>query len=977
MSQGGGHTDPVHRTVPTDRWFAAAAGIIVGLVYLLTMARTVSFWDSGEYIACSWIAGIPHPPCVPLFVLLGRFSTLLFGFIPDIATRTNLMCVIAGAVSMALLARLTQRWSVRMGLPPSLYRPVSVAAALLAGFSFTVWQNNNAMETYAISECIAVTAIWVFDIWIVRTEELRPADRQLYLVLYLLTMAVGVHLAALIAVPGIAVIYALSAAKGRSTLWRSPRFLATALGLMVLAFSVHLYMPLRAVQRPEINETDPSDWPAFRSALAREQYGQVSVFDRKGPVPEQIAQYFRYLSWQSGLPQSWDRMLGAAGTPLFFAIRFAITISALWGCVLLWRRNRRILLYVGTIFLMASAFFIFYLNFKTGPIASSTGEVRERDYFYADSFALFAVFAAFGAGAFLRTATRRDEAAWAVMLLPVASLAGNYFMCDRSRDVVARDYGINLLESCSEGAVLITNGDNDTFPLWFAQSVLGVRRDVIVSNLSLMNTDWYLYQLLDRDPALIPFGDLGLVDSMRPVFIWGPHFFHVTQDGMPLLSETDSGILRSVFPQAWPWAIRRGDFALALPGESYGVQGSIGMQDLVMLSMVARRDIHGRDIYLAGTVAEDSRIYVEPYLIMEGIAFRVGDEPGTGMVDVGRSWSLMDSYRFEGLDDPGIFKDDQAVLLARNYVLAYHRLVDAHYDGGSADSAGIALARAESLFVAMPSEWMQFLPTHALLAARLVDGIQGCDSAASYILSAADRLAGFASARSDSRLSQTAVLLGQVAMDYDRESQLERVVDSLQPGTAANVWLQVEVDLHFGNHIGAWNELRGFEETHPGDPTIAFLRSEMDSYLETTDRMDRFDLQNSAVSTIVQAGDTARVGDALDAMISFLAAGEAGSAYACGAYYSAALEEPGAGSLLSGFAASIADDPAVAEARAEWFTLESVRTSPGILAWECARLGEHALCYAALARTDATEETLGRMLADPAAYARGMSAPAL
>jgi len=272
---------------------------------------------------------------------------------------------------------------------------------------------------------------------------------------------------------------------------------------------------------------------------------------------------------------------------------------------------------------------------------------------------------------------------------------------------------------------------------------------------------------------------------------------------------------------------------------------------------------------------------------------------------------------------------------------------------------------------------MQFLPTHALLAARLVDGVQGCDSAASYILSAADRLAGFASARSDSRLSQTAVLLGQVAIDYDREGQLERVVDSLQPGTAANVWLQVEVDLHFGNHIGAWNALRGYEETHPGDPTIDFLRSEMDAYLETTDRMDRFDLQNSAVSTIVQAGDTARVSDALDAMISFLAAGEAGSAYACGAYYSAALGEPGAESLLSGFAAAIADDPAGAEAMAEWFSLESVRTSPGILAWECARLGEDALCYAALARTDATEETLGRMLADPAAYARGMAAPAL
>jgi len=80
---------------------------------------------------------------------------------------------------------------------------------------------------------------------------------------------------------------------------------------------------------------------------------------------------------------------------------------------------------------------------------------------------------------------------------------------------------------------------------------------------------------------------------------------------------------------------------------------------------------------------------------------------------------------------------------------------------------------------------------------------------------------------------------------------------------------------------------------------------------------------------------------------------------------------------LSERGVGICADPAGAEARAEWFTLESMRTSPEILAWECARLGEDALCYAALAEADAPVEDPGRMLADPGAYAGRMAAPAL
>ncbi|MBD3369909.1 DUF2723 domain-containing protein, partial [Candidatus Fermentibacteria bacterium] len=101
---------------------AAALAI---LIYILTLAPTVSFWDSGEYITCAYVMGVPHPPGVPLFVLMGRFFTLLFFFIPAVAVRVNLMCMLAGVASVALVTRLLQRWGKRVGFAPALYRPLS------------------------------------------------------------------------------------------------------------------------------------------------------------------------------------------------------------------------------------------------------------------------------------------------------------------------------------------------------------------------------------------------------------------------------------------------------------------------------------------------------------------------------------------------------------------------------------------------------------------------------------------------------------------------------------------------------------------------------------------------------------------------------------------------------------------------------------------------------------------------------------
>ncbi|HNF44282.1 MAG TPA: DUF2723 domain-containing protein, partial [Ferruginibacter sp.] len=181
-------------------------------------------------------------------------------------------------------------------------------------------------------------------------------------------------------------------------------------------------------------------------------------------------------------------------------------ILGILGLVYQVMRDKRDGLVVGLLFFFTGLAIVFYLN-------QAGNQPRERDYAFVGSFYAFAIWIGLGVlyvkelfGKFIKNGMSATLAAGAVCMLavPVLMASQEWDDHDRSNKTLARDLAKDYLESCEKNAILISFGDNDTYPLWYAQEVQGIRRDVRVINSSLLGTDWYInqlrYKLNDSDP---------------------------------------------------------------------------------------------------------------------------------------------------------------------------------------------------------------------------------------------------------------------------------------------------------------------------------------------------------------------------------------------------------------------------------------------------------------------------------------------
>jgi hypothetical protein len=527
---------------------------ILGVVYGATLAPGLTFWDAGELIAAIQTFGIPHPPGTPLYVVLGRAWRVLTVPLPA-ALGTNLWSAACSALAGGLVASLFTRGTAR---------PVAaVGAGLCAGAMSTVWRNATETEVYAASLLLAMAMLVCAERagraaepagatgetggregWAAEREGSRRW-RWPALTAYAMALGVSLHPSALVAAPAAVVL----AAEGEGGAWRWSRagvlggaFLVSigvalvrpvlvlagaallALGgatrprragwntiagtvlALILALSVLTVMPIRAAHDPPINAGNPVSWGALWEVVGRRQYGSALLWPRQAPLWAQLANLAEYADWQvalglsPGVAPSWRR------TPL----TLAFAALGIYGAVTHRRLDRRTWRAWLVLLLCASVGLVVYLNFKAG---ASFGygvlpddvphEVRERDYFFTLGFLAWGAWAGFGAVELVRE--RRPRLAWAGLAIAALPIALNWRSVDRRAEPAARVAGTfarALLWSAPPNAVLVTGGDNDSFPLWYAQVVEGVRRDVTVVVAPLLGAPWYRAELARRDSLL-------------------------------------------------------------------------------------------------------------------------------------------------------------------------------------------------------------------------------------------------------------------------------------------------------------------------------------------------------------------------------------------------------------------------------------------------------------------------------------------
>jgi tetratricopeptide (TPR) repeat protein len=434
----------------------------------------------------------------------------------------------------------------------------------------------------------------------------------------------------------------------------------------MVGVSVHIFLIIRANLDPMINEAAPKTWTALWEMLIRDQYKPPPVWMRKAELPYQLnTMWLRYMWWNFSLLGPKAEIAGYGIRAFLHGLLQPPILLAIAGAWVNLRKAPRTGYLLALLFVLLGPAMAFYLNFRVG-------EVRERDYFFVQNFVFLSIWVGIGAAWFVdwvrsqttlpgRRRLLQGVAIAAMLLVSIVPLFRNFDSHDRRGFYVARDYAYNMLVALAPDAIIFTNGDNDTFPLWYLQEVEGVRKDVRVVNLSLLNTPWYIRQLRDLEPKVdLPYTD-AQVEQLRP------------------------------------FRNREGKIML--------------VKDIAVKAIIEANRAGGwsRPLYLAVTVPD--QMGLRPQLQMEGLVFRIYPEPVADGMNLEKTMeNLMEVYRYDGLvlrdpDSPNgfgaydstVYKDENSTKLVQNYAAAFSRVGVELYEAGRPEEGLEYIDRAQAI----------------------------------------------------------------------------------------------------------------------------------------------------------------------------------------------------------------------------------------------------------------------------------------
>jgi hypothetical protein len=477
------------------------------------------------------------------------------------------------------------------------------------------------------------------------------------------------------------------------------------------------YAPNDQTILPRIYSRDPSHQERYREILGLRE-GQKPTFSDNirymfsHQIGWMYVRYFMYnfagrmgdeigSDWLG--PKAWfeelpEMLASNKARNNFYLIPFAIGLIGMFFQTVNDSKNMAV---VGLLFLLTGAALVVYLN---GPPA----EPRERDYIYAGSYYAYCFWIGFGVIGLAKglervTKNLRVSTIIAVLICgtaPAIMAAEGWDDHNRSGRYFSVDSAVNYLQSCAPNAVIFTGGDNDTFPLWYAQEVEGIRTDMRVVVLSYYNTDWYINQSMrkhyESEPLpytltsehykqggpndYLPFEDLKIksIDLKQYIDLISKDYkglrLYPTANVLPtkdLILDVDVEKVKSM------GIIPEGMDSLVVPQMVLRLRGTaLEKKDLALLDLLLTNNWE-RPLYVNNTSLEQFNVDLRPYIVVEGNAYRIlpirNPNPRIKLVNTKVAYDNMkNKFQFRGLDDPNVYYSVDY----RNFVLNHRGTIN-------------------------------------------------------------------------------------------------------------------------------------------------------------------------------------------------------------------------------------------------------------------------------------------------------------
>ena len=467
---------------------------------------------------------------------------------------------------------------------------------------------------------------------------------------------------------------------------------------------------------------------------------------------------------QSLLP---DTLKNNKGHNVFFCLPLLLGLIGLFWQAYRSERGVRQFWVVFFLFFMTGLAIVLYLN-------QTPSQPRERDYAYAGSFYAFAIWIGLGVAALadgLQRVIKSPKLAAGVasvlgILVPLQMVSQTWDDHDRSGRYACRDFGLNYLNTLPEegNPIIFTNGDNDTFPLWYNQEVEGNRTDARVCNLSYLQTDWYTDQM--RRPAY---------DSPALPITWSRYFYvdngkhtyyPIRPEGKAMLDEikknnpgvdpyevsyiidhyvkkdqggyfpTDSMVV-SIDKEA----VRRSGMFLPMGPDSIpdkmiislkrmaDKRGGLYRQDVMIYEMLAHANWK-RPMYMSVTLGADNYAGLENYLVLEGLAYRITpfNYGGMGVIDADLMYkNMMNRFAYGKVNQKDIYLDETVVRMCRTHRRMMSMLADNLVRKGDKKRALNILNKAKEM---LPESTVPYTDDDAQLATLWLEAGNKAEAAA-------------------------------------------------------------------------------------------------------------------------------------------------------------------------------------------------------------------------------------------------------